>query len=41
MVRAIIVEDEQHCIDRLTGLLATHYPYSVDVLDVCRTVGEA
>jgi len=32
MTRAIIVDDEQHCIDRLSGLLAQHYNQSIQVL---------
>ncbi len=40
MIKTVIVEDEQHCVDRLKSLLSTHYPLSVEVLAACKTVDE-
>ena len=41
MINAIIVDDEEHCISRLSGLLDEHCRYSVKVLDVFDTVEDA
>ena len=40
MIRAIIVDDEQHCIDRLSMLLKDHFGRAIDVIEACRTVEE-
>ncbi|MEP7319074.1 MAG: LytTR family DNA-binding domain-containing protein [Panacibacter sp.] len=38
MIRTIIVDDEQHCIDRLSGLLAQHCSSTIHLMDVFKTV---
>jgi two-component system LytT family response regulator len=38
MIRAIIIDDEQHCIDRLTNLLKEHFPEKVHLIDSFQTV---
>ncbi len=40
MIRTIIVDDEQHCIDRLGGLLAQHFSDSVHLMGTFKTVEE-
>src|SRR6185312_5722871 len=40
MIRAIIIDDEQHCIDRLAGLLAEHLPGPVHLMDHFKTAEE-
>ena len=40
MIRAIIIDDEQHCIDRLTGLLATYGKPHVHLIDTFQSVEE-
>jgi len=32
MIKAIIVDDEQHCIDRLTSLLKTHHAVTIELV---------
>lgn len=41
MINAIIVDDEQHCVNRLSGLLGQHCPSSVNILDSFNTVEDA
>jgi two-component system, LytTR family, response regulator len=41
MLRAIIVEDETHCSDRLMQLLAAHAADEVHVMEIASTIGEA
>ncbi|MBX3252660.1 MAG: response regulator transcription factor [Chitinophagaceae bacterium] len=41
MINAIIVDDEQHCVDRLSGLLQEHFGSSVRVLDSFNSVEKA
>lgn len=41
MMKAIIVDDEQHCIDRLQSLLQQHFPQRIHVAATCKTVAEA
>jgi two-component system, LytTR family, response regulator len=38
MLKAIIIEDEQHCIDRLHGLLTETASSSIHLLNSCQTV---
>lgn len=33
MIRAIIIDDEQHCINRLSGLLQEHFSGEIHVMD--------
>jgi two-component system LytT family response regulator len=40
MIKTIIVDDEQHCIDRLKDLLQTGYANSVDLAGSFRSVAE-
>lgn len=40
MIRAIIVDDEQHCIDRLTGLLKNNHAGRVDLTGAAVSVKE-
>lgn len=40
MIKAIIVDDEQHCIDRLTGLLLTHHANTIHLLTTVSSVKE-
>src|SRR5688572_17725363 len=40
MIKAILVDDETHCLDTLHMLLAEHCP-QVEVLQQCRSVHEA
>lgn len=40
MLKAIIVDDEQHCIDRLTELLE-HNGHEVEIMACCKTISEA
>ncbi len=40
MIKAIIVDDEQHCIDRLKGLLAEHYAGKLQLLGEYDTVSK-
>ncbi|RDY60202.1 LytR/AlgR family response regulator transcription factor [Flagellimonas nanhaiensis] len=40
MLNAIIVDDEQHCIDRLTELLQRHKD-SIKIISNCKTIEEA
>ena len=37
MIRAIIIDDEQHCIDRLSGLLAEHFAGTVHLMESFNT----
>lgn len=39
-IKAIVVDDEQHCIDRLTGMLSADYNSSVDLVGVFSSVEE-
>ncbi len=41
MIRALIIDDEQHCIDRLAGLVDEHLSSSVHVMDSFKTAEEA
>lgn len=41
MINAIIVDDEQHCVNRLSGLLEQHFGSTVRVLDSFNTVDTA
>jgi len=41
MINAIIVDDEEHCVSRLTGLLEQHCGSSVRILDSFNTVEHA
>lgn len=38
MIRAIIIDDEQHCIDRLSGLLKEHCNRNVHLMDTFQSV---
>ncbi len=38
MIRALIIDDEQHCIDRLQGLLTEHFSQVLHVMDSFKTV---
>ncbi|HTE12084.1 MAG TPA: response regulator, partial [Chitinophagaceae bacterium] len=40
MIRALIIDDEQHCIDRLRGLLAEHLSSAIHVMDSFKTADE-
>ena len=40
MITAIIIDDEQHCIDRLSYLLEQHYKSSIQVLSSFQSVEE-
>lgn len=40
MIKAIIVDDEQHCIDRLKGLLQSSYTNSIELLGEFSSVAE-
>ena len=40
MIKTIIIDDEQHCIDRLSDLIKTS-PISLDIVATCTTVEEA
>jgi two-component system LytT family response regulator len=40
MIRTIIIDDEQHCIDRLAGLLSEHCKYSVNLIGAFHTVDD-
>jgi len=40
MINAIIVDDEQHCIDRLTGLLEKHHASSINLAGTFSSVKE-
>jgi two-component system LytT family response regulator len=40
MIRAIVIDDEQHCSDRLTSLLDRDYPHAIRVEGVFQTVEE-
>ncbi|MEO7984515.1 MAG: LytTR family DNA-binding domain-containing protein [Bacteroidota bacterium] len=41
MIRAIIVDDEQHCIDRLAAQLQEYFSSSVHIMDSFKTVADA
>ncbi|MEP6950789.1 MAG: LytTR family DNA-binding domain-containing protein [Ginsengibacter sp.] len=41
MIRALIIDDEQHCIDRLTGLMKEHLSSSVHIMDSFKTAAAA
>lgn len=40
MITAVIVDDEQHCIDRLQSLLQQYFTESIKVAATCKTVEE-
>ena len=40
MIRAISVDDEQHCLDRLSRLLAEHCATTVQLVGTAQSVGE-
>jgi len=40
MIRAIIIDDEQHCIDRLGGLLAEHLAETIHLMDSFTTASD-
>lgn len=40
MIRAIIIEDEQHCIDRLAAMLQQYHAAALKVVAVAKTVKE-
>lgn len=40
MVTAIIVDDEQHCVDRLQSLLQQYFKQSITVSAACNTIEE-
>jgi two-component system, LytTR family, response regulator len=40
MIRALIIDDEQHCIDRLSGLVQEHLPDHVHIMDSLHSVEE-
>lgn len=41
MIRALIIDDEQHCIDRLTGLVEEHLSSAVHIMDSFKTIDDA
>lgn len=41
MIRAIIIDDEQHCIQRLNQLIATHCASQVHVMEVAENIEDA
>src|SRR5882672_7435749 len=41
MIKAVIIDDEQHCIDRLAGLLKQHFAQTIDLIDSFQTVEQA
>lgn len=41
MIRALIVDDEQHCIDRLTRLVNEHLSSAVHIMDSFKTADDA
>jgi len=41
MIKAIIIDDEQHCINRLTGLLNEHFAQTIQLTGSFQTVEEA
>ena len=41
MIRALIVDDEQHCIDRLTDLVNEHLSSAVHIMDSFKTADDA
>src|SRR5882724_2706485 len=41
MIKAIIIDDEQHCIDRLDGLLKQHFVQTINVAGSFQTIEEA
>lgn len=40
MIRAIIVDDEQHCVDRISQLM-TSFDSNIEIIATCHTVDEA
>jgi two-component system LytT family response regulator len=38
MIRAIIIDDEQHCIDRLFDLINTHFSKIIDVIGTAHSI---
>ena len=40
MLKALIVDDEQHCIDRLERLLRSS-THNIQIIALCKTIGEA
>jgi two-component system LytT family response regulator len=40
MVKAIIIDDEQHCIDRITGIIERNYADSIRLLQAQQSVKE-
>lgn len=40
MIRTIIIDDETHCIDRLTGLVNEYHAGAIEILGAYRTAGE-
>lgn len=40
MIRAIIIDDEQHCIDRLAGLLKLHCTQTIHLMNTFQTVSD-
>jgi two-component system, LytTR family, response regulator len=40
MIQAIIIDDEQHCIHRLTELLAKHHAHEIELMATFSTVEE-
>jgi len=41
MIKAIIIDDEQHCIDRLDGLLKQHFVQTINLAGSFQTIEEA
>jgi two-component system LytT family response regulator len=40
MIRTIIIDDEMHCIDRLTGLVKEYHADTIEILGACKTAEE-
>lgn len=41
MIKAVIVDDEQHCIDRLKNLVATYYSNQVSIIETFNNIDDA
>lgn len=41
MLSTVIIDDEQHCIDRLNKLLSDHQSQTIHLIGICKTVEEA
>jgi two-component system LytT family response regulator len=40
MIKALIIDDEQHCSDRLASLLKKNHASEVEIMQICSTVTE-